>query len=91
MKIRWTHAAAGDLQHIKDYLAEHHPQYTQSTIIELYEAVRSLKALPLRGKLGRIKGTRELVLTQLPYIVAYRVTEQAVEILHIYHGAQNRP
>jgi plasmid stabilization system protein ParE len=31
------------------------------------------------------------VLSPLPYIVAYRIKEQAIEILHIYHGAQNRP
>jgi len=24
-------------------------------------------------------------------IVAYRIKEQAVEVLHIFHGAQNRP
>jgi toxin ParE1/3/4 len=39
--------------------------------------------------LGREDGTRELVLTPLPYIVVYRVREDAIEILHVYHGAQN--
>jgi plasmid stabilization system protein ParE len=32
-----------------------------------------------------------LVFTRLPYIVAYRVKEQTVEVLHIFHSAQNRP
>jgi len=35
MRIRWTRAAAEDLEHIKDYLAEHSPQLTQSTVLEL--------------------------------------------------------
>jgi plasmid stabilization system protein ParE len=26
MRIRWTRAAAEDLEHIKDYLTEHSPQ-----------------------------------------------------------------
>ena len=91
IRIRWTRAAAEDLEHIKEYLAEHYPQFAQSTVIDLYETIRSLKTSPLRGRLGRVKGTRELVLTRLPYIVVYRVQEQAVEILHIYHGAQNAP
>jgi len=34
----------------------------------------------------RIRWTRAAA-----YIVAYRIKEQAIEILHIYHGAQNRP
>lgn len=89
-RIRWTQAAAEDLQHIKDYLTENHPQFAESTVLEHYETIRSLKTSPLLGRLGRMKGTRELVLERVPYIVVYRVNEQAVEILHIYHGAQNR-
>jgi addiction module RelE/StbE family toxin len=91
MRIRWTRAAAEDLEHIKDYLTEHYPHLAQSTVLELYEAIRSLKTSPRRGRMGREEGTRELVLSRLPYIVAYRIKEQAVEVLHIFHGAQNRP
>jgi toxin ParE1/3/4 len=91
MRIRWTLAAASDLEHIKDYLAEHNPQFAQPTVLELYETIRSLKASPHRGRVGREEGTRELVFTRLPYIVAYRVKEQTVEVLHIFHFAQNRP
>jgi toxin ParE1/3/4 len=91
MRVRWTPAAADNLEHIKNYLTEHHPQLAQSTVFELYEAIRSLRASPKRGRPGREEGTRELVLPRLPYIVAYRIKEQAIEVLHIYHGAQNRP
>jgi plasmid stabilization system protein ParE len=34
-----------------------------------------------------VKGTRELV--GPPYVVVYRSTEEIVEILHIWHGAQD--
>ena len=47
--------------------------------------------MPFRGRLGREEGTRELVISRLPYIVIYRVKDDAVEILYIYHGAQHRP
>ena len=91
MQIRWTYAAAEDLEHIKEYLTEHHPQLAQSTVLELYETICSLKTSPRRGRLGREEGTRELVLPPLPFIVVYRVKDEAIEVLHIYHGAQNRP
>jgi len=91
MRIRWTPAAAENLEHIKDYLTERHPQFAQSTVLELYEAVRSLKTHPRRGRPGREEGTRELVLQRLPYLVAYRVREESIEVLHIFHSAQNRP
>jgi toxin ParE1/3/4 len=90
MRIRWTKASAEDLEHIKNYLTENHPHFAHSTVRELYEAILSLRTSPRRGRLGREEGTRELVVSRLPYIVAYRVKDEAVEILHIYHGAQNR-
>ena len=90
MRIRWTPAAAADLQHINDYLKEHHPRYRQPTMRKLYEAVRALKQSPQRGRLGREDGTREFVFSPLPYIVVYRVTTKNVEVLRIYHTAQDR-
>jgi toxin ParE1/3/4 len=91
MRIRWTPVAAADLQHISDYLKDHHPHYRQPTIRKIYEAARSLKDLPHRGRPGREEGTRELLFPPLPYILVYRVREQAIEVLRIYHPAQDRP
>jgi len=62
----------------------------QSTVLELYKTIRSLKASPHRRRLGREEGTRELILSRLPYIAAYRVKDQTIEVLHIYHAAQLR-
>jgi len=59
MRIRWTPAAAADLQHINDYLKEHHPQYRRPTMRKLYEAVCALKQWPQRGRRGREEGTRD--------------------------------
>ena len=52
--------------------------------------MRSLKEWPNQGRPGREEGTRELPFSPLPYIAIYRVKEQTVEILRIYHGARNR-
>jgi toxin ParE1/3/4 len=69
MRIRWTPAAADDLQHIFDYLTEQMPHQSRSTVVEIQEAVRSLKKFPHRGRPGREGGTRELLHDRLPYIV----------------------
>jgi toxin ParE1/3/4 len=90
MKLRWTPEAAENLELIYSYLCEHHPSFAESTVRTLYNAVRSLRDLPERGRLGTLPATREFVLPRLPYIVVYRITEQTVEVLHIYHGAQDR-
>jgi toxin ParE1/3/4 len=90
MPVPWTLAAAADLEHIKDYLTEHYPHLMQSTVLELYETIRFLKASPHRGRLGHEEGTRELIFSRLPYIAAYRIKDQTIEVLHIYHAAQLR-
>ena len=61
MRIRWTVAAAADLDHINDYLQEHYPQYREPTMRKLYEAIRALKDTPYRGRPGRVEGTRDSV------------------------------
>jgi toxin ParE1/3/4 len=89
MRIRWTVPAADDLENIKHYLTKHFPHLAQPTIRRIYEKVRSLRTFPSRGRNGRRTGTRELVLITLPYIVAYRIKDDMVEILNVWHDVQD--
>jgi toxin ParE1/3/4 len=57
--------------------------------VALVAACDRLEHLPERGRPGLISGTRELVAIW-PYVIVYRVTEHAVEVIRIWHGAQNR-
>ena len=90
MHIRWTPAAASDLEQISDYLKDHHPRYRQPTMRKLYGMIGALKKWPHSGRMGRETGTRELLFSPLPYVCVYRVTAQDVEILRIYHTSQDR-
>ncbi|MGO9648243.1 MAG: type II toxin-antitoxin system RelE/ParE family toxin [Terriglobales bacterium] len=90
MRVRWTPAAADDLQHIFDYLIAHDPRLARPTVISIRDAILSLKKFPRRGRPGLIEGTRELLHGRLPHIVSYRVREETIEILHIWHPAQDR-
>jgi toxin ParE1/3/4 len=89
MRIRWTVPAADDLEGIRNYLQQNHPQFAEPTVRTIYQRIRALKTSPHRGRPGLIRDTRELVLSPLPYVVVYAVTDQVVEILHIHHGAQD--
>jgi len=89
MRIRWTVPAADDLQNIKTYLQQHYPQFAETTVRAIYQHIRNLKTSPNSGRPGHRFGTRELPLPPLPYVVVYAVKADAVEILHIYHGAQD--
>jgi addiction module RelE/StbE family toxin len=89
MRIRWTVPAAEDLASIHNYLRQHYPQFAESTVRTIYERVQSLKTSPHRGRPGHRAGTRELPLATLPYVVVYWVRADAIEVLHVYHGAQD--
>ena len=91
MRIRWTPAAAADLEGISNHLKDRHPHYRQPTMRKLYAAIRSLKESPHRGRLGSEDGTRELLFPPLPYIAVYRVREDGIEVVRIYHASQYRP
>ena len=43
------------------------------------------------GRQGRIDNTRELVIGNTPYIVIYRIKNDAIEILRILHSARKFP
>ena len=43
------------------------------------------------GRLGRVVGTRELVIDGTPFVVAYKTEDVAVIILRVFHGAQRWP
>ena len=43
------------------------------------------------GRPGRIAGTRELVVTRFSYILPYRVRNESVEILRVFHSARKWP
>jgi addiction module RelE/StbE family toxin len=90
MRIRWTPAAAADLQGISDYLTEHHPRYRNPTMRKLYGTIRQLQEWPARGRPGGEKGTREILFPPTPYVAVYRIREQTIEVVRIYHAAQDR-
>jgi plasmid stabilization system protein ParE len=57
--------------------------------VELVAACDRLELFPERGRPGVIPKTRELT-TVWPYVIVYRVSGQTIEILRIWHGAQDR-
>ena len=91
MQLRWTQEAASDLERIADYLLLHVPDRASDLIRVVYDAPSTLLTFPNRGRPGKQEGTRELVLTPLPYIVVYTVRGDAVFVVRILHGAQQWP
>lgn len=90
MQLRWSPEAAADFNRIYERIHNDSPATAQRVARKLYDGLESLTVFPNRGRLGRRPGTRELVFAPLPYIAVYRIRDQVVEIVGIWHGAQLR-
>jgi plasmid stabilization system protein ParE len=89
--IRWTQRARRRLDQIGGAIARDHPEAAGRIIARLASAAHALASQPAMGRTGRIPGTRELALADIPYIIAYRVTPTHVDILTVMHCAQQWP
>ncbi|MDP2829435.1 MAG: type II toxin-antitoxin system RelE/ParE family toxin [Sulfuricellaceae bacterium] len=69
MAIKFTEAAKADLYGIRSYIAQDNPLAARKVIQTIREQVNVLLDQDGIGRPGRIDGTRELVITGLPYIV----------------------
>jgi len=91
MRIFWTRPAQHDLNAIFAYTARDNPRAALRLCNEIEARVRGLSTYPGLGRPGRIEGTRELILAGTPYIVPYRVKDNRIEILAVFHAARKWP
>ncbi len=55
------------------------------------ERVELLNSFHELGREGRVKGTRELVFAEFPYIIPYRIKNGNIEILRFFHAKRQIP
>jgi toxin ParE1/3/4 len=85
--------AAEELERICERIERDNPETARRVARAIYDdGCARLEAFPYLGRASsRMPRRRELVFPPLPYIVVYKVTEDAVEISHVFHGAQDWP
>lgn len=90
MIVEWSPQASEDRDRIFDYIATDNPV----AAIELDDKIGELtSALPQHPELyrpGRVRGTREAVVTE-NYVIIYCVKREHVEILRVLHARQQWP
>lgn len=91
MKIRWTLPAANQLQKIFEYIAAGNPAAATRVVRRIRNSIHQTARLPNAGRIGRVAGTREVVVPGTSYVVAYRILEDMIQVLAILHGAQEWP
>ena len=90
MKLVWTRAAAVDRNDIRAAIAQDNPVAALALDALFSEKAARLVAHPALGRLGRVAGTRELVVHQ-NYILIYDAVGDLVRVLRVLHAARQWP
>jgi toxin ParE1/3/4 len=91
VNVIWTRPALRALEAIGDHIRAENAIAATRTLQRIVERVEELGVHPHMGRPGRIADTAELVVPGTPFVVPYRVRDERVEVLSVYHGARKRP
>ncbi len=93
MKLVWLESARRDLENIKHYHDNEASHSVSARILQ--KIVHSAKLLidqPYLGQASVISDdVREWQVTKLPYLLPYRIVDDRIEILRIFHESQQSP
>lgn len=89
--LRYEADALADLERIIDYGAEQHFGDPVAFVELLIARLELLREHPHAGRVGRVAGTRELVLAGTPFIAVYGVDAAGVTVRRVLNGAQQWP
>ncbi len=91
-EINWTEEAEQDLENILLYYFEQAGLRVAETVYNrIREQVGQLDSFPESTRVGRVQGTRECVISRLPYVAVIDVGHDTVTVLSVVHTARKYP
>lgn len=90
LNLLWKKQARQDLLNIVKYIAQDNPDAAEELANDIETKAEKLREFPEMYKVGRKRGTRELV-AHKNYIVVYQVINSQIEVLRVKHSAQQWP
>jgi toxin ParE1/3/4 len=89
--IKWFEDAIEDLQALRQYIAQDNPVAAYRISEKMLSTLDLLSMQPEIGRPGRVPNTRELIISDTPYIIPYRVKNNDIEIIRVLHSAMQWP
>jgi toxin ParE1/3/4 len=91
LEVVWRTVALDGLERARRYIAQDNPSAAERIRERILGAAGNLAAFPQMGRIGRVAGTRELVVSGTPYIIVYASGGDRVTIIALQHSAQRWP
>jgi toxin ParE1/3/4 len=90
--IVWTEQATRQLDQVQDFISlSNSPEVSLNVVFQILASVEQLARFPMLGRRGRVAGSRDLIIPNTPFIVAYTLEDNKIAILAVYHGSQQWP
>lgn len=89
--VKWLSRAIANLEAHTEHIAQDNPRTAYELADLAYAATEMLSRFPLLGRIGRVQGTRELVIPDTPFIIVYVVKPKSIQIIRMLHGKQLWP
>ena len=91
MRVKWLKNALKNLDAEISYIAQEDKDVALKIYAHIISCIENLEQFPNSGRPGRVFGTREMVIEKYPYIIPYRVKDDVVEILRVFHTSRKQP
>ena len=90
LTLVWRASALDDLENVITFIAERDVSAAERLQAAIEACAERLPEHPFMFRPGRVPGTREAVVHP-NYILVYRVTTEAVEVVNLVHARQLYP
>jgi plasmid stabilization system protein ParE len=91
MRVKWSRNALINLDCAVEYIAADNPTAAAKVAQRIWDVSQMLADQPGMGRPGRVAGTRELIVSGLPYILPYVESAGVVTILRVMHTSMKWP
>lgn len=92
--IEWSEQALKDRENIFDFISRENAQAAVNVDLRIREQLSQLTIFPESGRKGRFPGTRELNISETPFIVVYQLLvidlkdSNKIRLLRVFHSAR---
>ena len=90
LRLIWLESAVESLEDITGYIAERDEAAARRLQAVAEDCAERLPQLPYMYRAGRVPGTREAVIHP-NYLLIYRVTSEAIEVISVMHARREYP
>ena len=87
LELVWLESAKADLDNIAEYIAQDNINAAIDVYLRVKASSKGLLDQPKIGRQGKVKGTRERIVTGTKLIIIYQIAGR-IEIIRVLHGAQ---